>query len=118
MQPIILVVTIGVLAVLALDTIGSLASRRFGFKYGSLTLFSWALRIGTGFFAARYGSLKLSFLAGGFVALIDATLGWYISWIIGPGRPKDNVTVESMAWTVLIVTLVGASLGYVGGLLA
>ena len=81
MQPIILVLAVGVLAVLALDTIGSLASRRFGFQYGSLTAISWILRIGTGFLAARYGNIKLSFFAGGLVAFIDATLGSTRCWL-------------------------------------
>jgi len=118
MQPIILVLAIGVLAVLVLDTVGSLASRRFRFQYGSLSTISWILRIGTGFFAARYGNIKLSFLAGGLVAFIDATLGWYISWIIGPGRPQGEITAGLIARTVLMVTLIGAALGFIGGLLA
>lgn len=118
MQPIILVLGIGVLAVLVLDTVGSLASRRFRFHYGSLNAISWILRIGTGFFAARYGNIKLSFLAGALVAFIDATLGWYISWIIGPGRPQSEITAGLIARTVLMVTLIGAALGFIGGLLA
>jgi hypothetical protein len=118
MQAIILILVVGVVAVLMLDTIGSIASRRFGFQYGSLSILSWVLGIGTGFFAARYGSLSLSLLIGGIVAFIDATLGWYISWIIGPGRPKNRITAALIAKTVLIVTLTGAALGFVGGLLA
>jgi hypothetical protein len=95
-----------------------MASRQFGFHYGSLSIISWLIRIGTGFFAARYGSLSLSFLAGGIVAFIDATLGWYISWIIGPGRPRNKITNTLIARTVSIVTFTGAALGFVGGLSA
>ncbi|SRR5258707_10342379 len=118
MQPIILVLVVGAIAVLVLDTIGSFASRRFGFNYGSLRVISWVLRIGTGFFAARYGSISLSVLVGGIVAFIDATLGWYISWIIGPGRPKRKIPAKLIGGIVLWVTLTGAALSFVGGLLA
>jgi uncharacterized membrane protein len=117
-HPIIVILPVAVLAVLVLDTVGSLASRRYGFRYGSLTLISWALRIATGFFAARYGTIKISFFAGGAVALIDATLGWYISWKIGPGRPQGEITSDLLVNTVLVVTLTGAALGFIGGLLA
>src|SRR5262245_7743829 len=112
MQPIVVVVAFGVVAVLVLDTIGSFASLRFGFNYGSLSVVSWILRIGTGFFAARYGSIALAIFAGGFLAFIDATLGWYISWVIGPGRPKGRLTSKSIGGIVAKVTLTGAALGF------
>lgn len=118
MQLIVPVLIVGILTVLLLDIIGSLASRRFGFYYGSLSVISWALKIGVGFFAARQGSLGLSVLAGGVVAFVDATLGWYISWIIGPGRPESKTTATAISTTVLIVTLLGAALGSIGGLFA
>ena len=82
------------------------------------SVLSWILRIGTGFFAARYGSLSLSVLVGGLVAFIDATLGWYISWVIGPGRPQSNLTSAQISRTVLIVSVTRAALSFIGGLLA
>jgi hypothetical protein len=118
MPAIVLVLIVGALAVLVLDTIGSIASRQFGFRYGSLAIVSWILWLGTGFFAAWYGRLSLSLLAGGIVAFIDATLGWYISWLTGPGRPKSKVSGTVIGRTVLIVTAKGAALGFIGGLLA
>src|SRR5258707_8094216 len=112
MQPIILVLVGGAIAVLVLDTIGSFASRRFGFNYGSLRVISWVLRIGTGFFAARYGGISLSVLVGGIVAFIDATLGWYISWIIGPRRPKRKIPAKLISGIVFWVTDNPTSLTY------
>ena len=105
---------VGAFAALAFDTIGSLASRAFDFKYESLFIGSWLLYIGVGFFAARGSSFLFGVLAGGFVALVEATLGWYISWVIGPGRPKVEVTWSAICWAVLSVTLSGISLGFVG----
>ena len=118
MSPIIVILAVGILSVLLVDTLGSLAARHFGFRYSSLFVISWALRLATGFFAARYGDIKASFFAGGAVALIDATVGWYISWRIGPGRPEGQITIETMVMAVLIITLTGAALGFIGGLLA
>jgi hypothetical protein len=118
MSVIILILVVGALAVLTLDTIGSIAARQFGFRYGSLRIISWLIWFGTGFFAARYTSVSLSPVAGGSVALIDATLGWYISWLIGPGRPKSEINGMRISKIISIVTLKGVALGLIGGLLA
>jgi hypothetical protein len=118
MIAIILILVVGALSVLTLDTIGSIAARQFGFAYGSLRIISWLLWFGTGFFAARYTSVSLSPLAGGIVALIDSTVGWYISWLIGPGRPRSEIDNMRIGQIISIVTLKGAALGLIGGLLA
>lgn len=118
MPTIILVLIVGSFAVLMLDTIGSIASRQFRFRYSSLSIISCIFWFGTGFFAAWYGQLLLSLLAGGIVAFVEATLGWYISWLIGPGRPKNKLSHTVIGKIVLIVTLKGAAIGFIGGLLA
>jgi len=69
-------------------------------------------------FAAWYGQLNLSLLAGGIVAFVEATLGWYISCLIGPGRPKNKLSRIAIGKIVLIVTMKGAALGFIGGLSA
>ena len=118
MPTIILVLIVGSFAVLLFDTIGSIASRQFRFRYASLAIVSWILWLGTGFFAAWYGQLYLSLLAGGIVAFVEATLGWYISCLIGPGRPKNKLSRIAIGKIVLIVTMKGAALGFIGGLSA
>ena len=50
-------------------------------------------------------------MAGGIVALIDATVGWYISWLIGPCRPKSEMNGMRIGRIISIVTLKGAALG-------
>ena len=118
MPTIILVVIVGTVAVLLLDSLGSIASNKFRFRYTSLAIVSWIIWLGTGFFAAWYGRLSLSLLAGGIVAFVEATLGWYIAWLIGPGRPGKKLTRTVIARIVFAVTMKGAALGFIGGLLA
>jgi hypothetical protein len=113
----ILVMLIGAATVLLFDTVGSLASRRFNFNYASLAPGSWLIWAGAGYFAAPYGSYAASGLAGGAVAFIEATLGWYISWLVGPGRPKDELTQRQIVCVVLMISLSGSGFGFGGGLL-
>jgi hypothetical protein len=111
-----LVVLIGAASVLLFDTVGSLASRRFSFNYASLSPGSYLIRAGAGYFAEPYGGLEMSGLAGGIVAFVEATLGWYISWIIGPGRVKPEPTKQTIVYVILVVSLKGVGFGLGGGL--
>lgn len=106
-------------AVLVLDTVGSLASNAFGFRYRSLAWGSLIIYAAGGFFAARRGGLRTAALGGGAVALVDTTLGWAISWALGPGRPPAGYTgLGPIVGTVALAWLTGLASGVVGGLLA
>jgi hypothetical protein len=91
------VVIAGVVALLTFDTVGALASRRFGFAYPRLMIGSFFIYTLVGFAAAPSGSLVLAGFAGAVVALFEATLGWAISYATdgkggladgGPGHPQ------------------------------
>ena len=56
-------------------------------------------------------------LASGITSLVDSTLGWYISWVIGPGRPVVEMDSTAIISTIFFVTLLGAILGFIGGLI-
>ena len=106
-------------AIVALDTFGSLASKAFGFGYGSLAWGSFLIYAVAGFFAARSGGLRTAAMTSGAVALVDATLGWAISWALGPGRPATGYTgIGPILGTVVFVWLTGIVLGLMGGLIA
>jgi hypothetical protein len=110
------VILLAAVAVLTFDTMGSLASRRFGFAYSTLMAGSFAIYLAAGFGTASDGSLIPCVLAGGIIGLVDSTLGWAISWRIGPGRPAVKyVTVSSVLRTVAFVTVLGAVFGAIGG---
>jgi len=84
----------GVLLVLAFDTIAALiCARNPRLAYRNLWPLQFALYVIIGFFAGvsvldpRYvGAI------GALTALFEATLGWAISWRIGPGRIEGATT--------------------------
>ena len=93
---------IGALAVLAFDLIGSILSRAIGFDYTLLAFGSLVIYAAVGIFASRDFFL-LGPIAAGIVGLVDSTLGWYLSWVIGPGKVED-LSPEIALLTVLFVT--------------
>lgn len=110
----------GALGVLTLDTIGALASRRFGFRYAVLAPASFLIYGLVGYVAGRYGRSELvGAVAGSLVGLVDATLGWWIAWRIGPGRlPEDDATATSLIRAAGTTVLVATLLGVVGAAIA
>jgi len=116
MKHFIQIILIGVFAIVIFDTIGSLASRNFGFGYQWLVIGSYLIYAGVGFAASKYNGLIFAPLAGGITSLVDSTLGWYISWIIGPGRLNMEMDLTAIISTVIFVTLTGVIIGLIGGL--
>jgi len=108
---------IGPVAVVCFDTLASIAARSLDFDYGSLWPLSILLTVGIAFLAGRdTGSTRVGVLAGLALAFADATVGWTVSWLIGPGAPtaadRDALTVAVTAWGV---TALGAIEGLLGG---
>ena len=108
-------ILVGAATILAFDTVGSLASRRFAFAYSKLTIGSFAVYLTVGFAANAGASIVPSMFAGAAIALIESTAGWAISWKIGPGRPAENMSTSRILQTVALVTILGAVFGGVGG---
>jgi len=102
------------LAVLILDTLGSLAARHWGFAYGSLSAISFLLYFCAGVGAGRLAGVWAGGLARGVTALIDATLGWAISSGVGATR-SAGVTSPAIVVVALGVVFTGWVLGLFGG---
>ena len=52
------------------------------------------------------------------MGLVDSTLGWYISWTMGPGKPEIDMDATMIIATIIIVTLLAAFIGMIGGFFA
>jgi hypothetical protein len=103
------IILIGSLSVLVLDTGGSLASRRFGFPYPWLALASWVIYALVGIATIRRtGSAGDALLAGVLVGAVDATIGWAISWRIGPGAPAVNARGPVQVGLAAVLTAASA----------
>ncbi len=78
------------LAIVAFDTAAAFAARALKFNYAWATLGSIAVYAATGFAVARVASMEWAWGIGAVVGLVDVTLGWRVSWLIGPGRTPDG----------------------------
>ena len=109
-------ILIGALAVVAFDLIGSILSLALGFDYTLLAFGSLVIYATVGIFASR-DSVLFGPIAAGIVGLVDSTLGWYLSWVIGPGR-VENLSVEIALWVIFFVTTEAAVTGLLGAIVA
>lgn len=101
------------IAVLVFDTVGSLAAKSFGFNYallipGSLLIYGAAAAL----VAKRDWVLGL--IAATVLALTDVTLGWAVSWLIGPGRPEGGLTPATAVGAAMTAFVLGGLAGGVG----
>jgi hypothetical protein len=91
------IVSAGVVAVLLFDTAASFAAKGLGFPYAYASIGSVLIYSMVGYFSFRWSGLVRAIGAAILVELVDATLGWFISWQIGPGAlPTDQVTPPSL----------------------
>jgi hypothetical protein len=115
------VAVLGAAAVVTFDILASLASRRFGFAYARASFGSYLIYLGIGFFAARVSAsnaIGVAALVAGIAGLIDASIGWAVSWALGPGRLPETVQLGVARWvsTALIVVVFAAAVGALGGI--
>ena len=110
------VAVVGAGAVLVLDTIGAIGALRLGFRYERLMPVSFALYALAGALVVRAGGSPADGAAvGAVLGLVDATLGWAISWWLGPGRPPAGAGAFGVvAAALVLVPLTAAALGWVG----
>jgi hypothetical protein len=107
----------GAAAVLALETLGSVAARLAGFDHATLAPLSFLIYAATGAFVALAAPFGSAVMAGAAVGFVDATLGWAIAYAIGPGRPGPDERITALGFmnTVLFVTCLAAVIAAVGG---
>lgn len=107
-------------AVLAYDVVASLASMVFGLPYSTFSIGSIAIYVVTGYVAAPRFGQAAAVLASVWVALVESTLGWALSWFIGPGRVTGpDATPAAIVLTSAIVGCgMGSAMGFIGAKLA
>lgn len=119
MQP--KIVIIGVSVVVVFDLLASFASQSMGFAYGWASIGSYIIYFLIGLLAARSAvanPVRAAAAVTAIAGLADASLGWWISWQIGPGKPAPDFVMTPARWvtTALIVVGLAAAVGAVGGL--
>jgi hypothetical protein len=110
------VIVWGAIAIIVFDAVAAAASRQFGFKYTAAAFGSYLLYAAVGYLASRAGTVSDAGAAGAAMGMVDATLGWAVSWAIGPGRmPDGTLTVSRWVVTLVVVTIIAAICGALGG---
>ncbi len=109
----------GIVAVLMFDLAASFAARALAFPYVRASVGSYFIYLLIGVAASRAATTsraKQGAIAAAIAGLADASLGWAIAWIIGPGRPPDGM-LSLTAWflTAAIGVLFAAGVGFLGG---
>jgi hypothetical protein len=111
-------VWLGVLAIIAFDALASLASRSLDFPYLYATIGSLLIYAALGFTLGRTASVSFAAASVAVIAFADATIGWWLSWIIGPGKPEGGgASLTQIVTTVASVVAIGAIIGAVAGAL-
>jgi uncharacterized membrane protein YeaQ/YmgE (transglycosylase-associated protein family) len=115
------VIAAGCVAVVLFDLAASLAARRFEFAYARASVGSYFIYLIIGFVAgrgARVHRARFGAIAAATAGFVDASVGWAVSWTLGPGRSPDG-TLSPVRWvlTAALVVLFAAAIGYLGGVL-
>ncbi len=118
MKNFLLVTLVGAIAVLVFDTGGALLAENIGFDYTSLSIGSSIIYIFFGFLGGRKSGWHYGLFVGAVLGLVDSTLGWMISWTIGPGKPSEEMSTVLIVFTIVFVTLTAAFHGVIGGVLS
>ncbi|MGZ0079705.1 hypothetical protein [Methylomonas sp. YC3] len=119
MSPLWRIIGLGVIAVLVFDTTASFAALAVGFPYAYASIGSFVIYTLVGYFAFRRCGLFRAIGAAVLVELVDATLGWFISWQIGPGAlPEDQVTTSIVATTLVLVLVFAVACSIIGSTVA
>ena len=109
----------GAAAITAFDVLASAASRALKFPYSYATVGSWLIYAIVAFVVGRRAAIPAAIAATMLVGFVEATLGWWLSWLIGPGRgPTGTVTQAQIIAALIFVlgtaALIGAAAGAVG----
>jgi len=77
-------ILITLLAIVAFDAIASFLSRAFHVDYTNFIWLSFLLYIAIGFWGAHRKGFVYGMVLGTFAGLVDSTLGWFVSRMVGP----------------------------------
>jgi hypothetical protein len=112
-------ILITLMAIVAFDAIASFISKAFRVDYSNFMWLSFVLYVAVGFWGAHRKGFVYGMLLGAFAGLVDSTVGWFVSRMIGPFLPTDIPKLEPLiiAIVIIVVTTSAFALGSLGALL-
>jgi len=110
------IIFIGLIAVTIFDVLGSIASRQMNFSYSYLGPISFIIYVATAFVIAKRAGKKAAIIGTASVGMYDATVGWKLSIFFhaNTGGQKFEITPTILVTTIILVTLYGAIIGFLG----
>jgi hypothetical protein len=100
----------------AYDAALSWASLAWNFPYTNAVAGSALLYTAFAFAAARRFGFGRALLLGPWLGLVDASLGWFVSWQIGPGRlPAGSLDIATWVMTLAVVVVIATLCAAAGG---
>ncbi len=104
----------GIVCVLLIDTLGSIAAKKLSFDYKKLSVLSLLVYITIGYYSGKETGPVVTGIVCTLVGLVDSTIGWKISWVIGPGKlPSEYNTKSHIIKTIIVVSILAGAIGYV-----
>lgn len=107
----------GLLCVTAIDTIGSITSRKWKYNYAYLSVLSFMVYAAIGYAGHRLSiGQQWSLITAALVGVYDASVGWKISVALKAnwGRLKQQVENEKLSNQVFVMILIGVVLSFGG----
>jgi len=120
MKYIIKITLLGILAILFIDTVGSITSNKLNFSYSYLSPISFLIYTSIAFWVTREINRKTGITIAALLGLIDATIGWKISIALGANIENATIEITLMTWTftALFAAGIAALFGLLGAWLA
>jgi hypothetical protein len=113
------IIGLGAVAVLVFDTVASFASIALRFPYAYAWIGSCLIYATVGYVVFRRWNLVRAIGAAMLIGLVDATLGWFVSWQIGPGAlPAGQISTSILAITLVFVVIYAALCAGIGSAVA
>jgi len=117
--PLAKVLVVVAIAIVVFDALASIASVRLRFPYPRAVIGSWIIYATVGFCAsAGGGGVLAGAMSGIAMGIVDATAGWAVSAMIGPGRIPGGLSFRRWAGVTLTVAAAAGCVGVIGALLA
>jgi hypothetical protein len=118
--PLVAIMVAAAVAVVLFDSLAASVSVITGINYefffvGSVLIYALAGAVTYRFAGGSLGSAALVALA---VGIADATLGWWVSWSIGPGRPTFPMTPLLLTMSASFTACIATATGAVGAVIA
>lgn len=98
------------------DALASYVSLGTGIGYAWFSLGSMAIYYVASLLVSRYRNIRFGVLAASFVGFVEATFGWVVSYLIGPGNTGEQLSIPLVIFVIFFVAVSAGLIGLFGAL--